>query len=552
MAAAMTSDKFRYTGVGEFRDGKGDSGGFTPDGETGLAYSGFADTVVTTFASETTFHTTTAVPTRTFSYPMGSMTYTMPGWSSWSKSRWATASEATYDAQAIAWRRYSPTESSSGSYSEEGEDATERFTWLWQHSYTGPAGHLFEQNFGGTTTTTHTSATTGAPPTDPAVLAAMNAIANQSVGESAAGGHGPVYSTTGQGVGGSGGDGGDGVVAAKDLNLAEFFAQAATEPTWQSAGQSASKFAGQIAGQFARQIVGQSAGEGGSSVSDEPSDLPARHPDSAMPESWLDVLDALKDRAKTAYDHPDQLPALTDAALAELTAMDDPENPGTPIVQTCAMTEGGEGGGTGGGGSANYQAWFQSDAYRVWYVQLLRSQTAAYGGAGPNGAAPAARDWVDQVDGFFAGWADTMTFGVSTWIRGRIYRDIATRNHQGAMFHVGQGVGMAHSIAIGGAAGWSSAGLRGPGREFSHWFPARMGGARSLWNGNYVPRAVHALSDPYRYRFMPRAWKASNPMPSVVSQQWTRIPYAYKGVAGGGLYGGASVIRSSLWGPWQP
>ena len=32
MAAAMTSDKFRYTGVGEFRDGAGDSGGFRAEG----------------------------------------------------------------------------------------------------------------------------------------------------------------------------------------------------------------------------------------------------------------------------------------------------------------------------------------------------------------------------------------------------------------------------------------------------------------------------------------------------------------------------------------
>jgi len=350
---AMTwtyDNEFRYTGVGEFRDGAGDSGGFRPDGETGLDYSGFADTLTTTFASETTFHATTAVPTRTFSYPMGSMTYTytQPGWSSWSKSRWTTVSEATYDAQAIAWRRYSPTESSSGSSSEEGEDATDAFTWLWQHSYTGPAGHLFEQSFGGTTTITHTSTTTGAPPTDPAVIAAMTAIANQSVGESAAGGQEALYSISGQGVGGSDGDGGNGVVAAKDLNLAEFFAQAAAQPTWQSAGQSASKFAGQIAGQFARQIVGQSAGERGSSVSDEPSDLPARHPDSAMPESWLDVLDALKDRVKTAYDHPDQRPALTDAAFAELTALDAPENPGTPIMQAFGA-DGGSRGPTGGG-----------------------------------------------------------------------------------------------------------------------------------------------------------------------------------------------------------
>jgi hypothetical protein len=88
-----------------------------------------------------------------------------------------------------------------------------------------------------------------------------------------------------------------------------------------------------------------------------------------MPQSWLDVLDALKDRAKTAYDHPDQRAALTDAAFAELTVLDDPENPGTPIVQTCAMTEGGEGGGGGGssgGGSGGGLAFWNWDWSPVW------------------------------------------------------------------------------------------------------------------------------------------------------------------------------------------
>jgi len=32
MAAAMTSDKFQYIGLGEFRDGAGDSGGFRAEG----------------------------------------------------------------------------------------------------------------------------------------------------------------------------------------------------------------------------------------------------------------------------------------------------------------------------------------------------------------------------------------------------------------------------------------------------------------------------------------------------------------------------------------
>lgn len=64
-----------------------------------------------------------------------------------------------------------------------------------------------------------------------------------------------------------------------------------------------------------------------------------------------------------------------------------------------------------------------------------------------------------------------------------------------------------------------------------------MGGPRSLFNGNYVSTAMHALSDPYRYRFMPRAWKAQNPMPSRLQQQMTRVPNVYKGAGAGGAYG---------------
>ena len=82
-----------------------------------------------------------------------------------------------------------------------------------------------------------------------------------------------------------------------------------------------------------------------------------------------------------------------------------------------------------------------------------------------------------------------------------------------------------------------AAGAKGVGKEFSHWIPNRWGGLRSNWNGNYVSRAEHALSDPYRYQFMPKAWKAENPLPSMAEQQWVRIPNVYKGAATGGAYG---------------
>lgn len=111
-------------------------------------------------------------------------------------------------------------------------------------------------------------------------------------------------------------------------------------------------------------------------------------------------------------------------------------------------------------------------------------------------------------------------------------------------YSAGEWAGVAGSLAAGGLGGLRAAGAKGVGKEFSHWIPARMGGPRSVLNGNYVTTARHALSDPYRYRFMPRTWKAQNPMPSPLTQQWVRLPNVYKGGTAGGTYGAAGASQS--------
>ena len=134
------------------------------------------------------------------------------------------------------------------------------------------------------------------------------------------------------------------MVAAKDLNLAEFFAQAAARasslPDWQAANQRAGQSADQL------------AADGSEAGWEQAIDPPGRPPDSVMPQSWLDALDDLEDLAQTAHAEPEQLPALTDAAILQLTAMATPTNPGTAIVQTCAA-ERGAGAGSSGGGSSS-------------------------------------------------------------------------------------------------------------------------------------------------------------------------------------------------------
>jgi len=104
-------------------------------------------------------------------------------------------------------------------------------------------------------------------------------------------------------------------------------------------------------------------------------------------------------------------------------------------------------------------------------------------------------------------------------------------------YSAGEWAGIGVSLATGVAGGTRAAGARGAGKEFSHWIPDRMGGPRSIMNGNYVSVETHALSDPFRYRFMARNWKAANPMPNRASQQWTRFPNVYKGAGAGVAYG---------------
>jgi RHS repeat-associated protein len=141
---------------------------------------------------------------------------------------------------------------------------------------------------------------------------------------------------------------------------------------------------------------------------------------------------------------------------------------------------------------------------------------------------------------FAAGFGDVISFGLTDVIRDMMRTNSAVDKCSGS-YSAGEWSGVGYSILAGGAAGWKAAGQKATGKEFSHWIPNRMGGSRSKWNGDFVSKATHALSDPYRYRFMPRTWKASNPMPNVVSQQWTRFPSVYKGGIVGGIYGGTSI-----------
>lgn len=137
---------------------------------------------------------------------------------------------------------------------------------------------------------------------------------------------------------------------------------------------------------------------------------------------------------------------------------------------------------------------------------------------------------------FGAGMGDVILFGQGQRLRDLLGVDGGI-DPCSSEYSAGEWAGVGVSVATGFAGGLKAAGAKGAGKEFSHWIPNRMGGPRSVWNGNYVSTSTHALSDPYRYRFMPRSWKAQNPMPNAATQQWVRIPNVYKGGAAGGAYG---------------
>jgi hypothetical protein len=85
--------------------------------------------------------------------------------------------------------------------------------------------------------------------------------------------------------------------------------------------------------------------------------------------------------------------------------------------------------------------------------ELLRVlQPSAGGGYSGN--------WLDQLDRLGAGIGDMVTFGGTTLFRENVYGEIATRNHQGFCYRLGQVVGFGTSLGLGylsgpGGAGWA-------------------------------------------------------------------------------------------------
>lgn len=140
---------------------------------------------------------------------------------------------------------------------------------------------------------------------------------------------------------------------------------------------------------------------------------------------------------------------------------------------------------------------------------------------------------------FVSGASDTLSFGLTNWVRNQMGTNDLVNKCSGSYLG-GELTGVGLSTAIGGAAGAGAAEANAgkAGFEFSHWIPARFGGPRSIFNGNYVSQGFHYLTDPFRY---PSGWQSLGPKLNPALQQLLRVPWVYGGAAAGAAYGGASM-----------
>jgi len=145
---------------------------------------------------------------------------------------------------------------------------------------------------------------------------------------------------------------------------------------------------------------------------------------------------------------------------------------------------------------------------------------------------PYGLDWLDDASNLSAGFADTITFGLTGLARQALGTDVVVNRNSG-MYAGGSWAGVGWSVAMGGAMGAKAAGAKGAGTEFSHLWPTRRGGPRSIWNGNYVSKARHALHDPHR--MLKGMTKADKLWPGI--QQLDRIPRFPLGIGAGLGYG---------------
>lgn len=169
---------------------------------------------------------------------------------------------------------------------------------------------------------------------------------------------------------------------------------------------------------------------------------------------------------------------------------------------------------------------------------------------------PSGLDWLDDAANFFAGWGDTLTFGLTAKASQWMGVDSVVNRCSG-WYNAGEVTGILHTTALSGWLGYARnarlASLSRPdparvfvyGRvrgvekvEVSHWIPQRYRWVPKWFmdsplNTKYMWAAEHAKNDPFRRQFLPSRWKEANPAYPVWRQQLHRVPSSVTvGVAG--------------------
>jgi hypothetical protein len=180
-----------------------------------------------------------------------------------------------------------------------------------------------------------------------------------------------------------------------------------------------------------------------------------------------------------------------------------------------------------------------------------------YAGNDPiNAKDPSGLDWLDDAANFFAGWGDTLTFGLTAKIRQWMGVD-GVVDWCGGWYRAGGAIGILHTTVLGGSLGYvRNARLAGLSRadparvfvygrvrgvekvEVSHWVPQRYRWVpkrlmNSPVNTKYMWASEHAKNDPFRFQFLPSWWKKANPAYPTWRQQLHRVPSAVSGSAAG-------------------
>jgi RHS repeat-associated protein len=152
-------------------------------------------------------------------------------------------------------------------------------------------------------------------------------------------------------------------------------------------------------------------------------------------------------------------------------------------------------------------------------------------------------DTVQDVGNVAEAFTDTITFGSASRLNDALGAG-GMVDRCGIGHKLGTAAGIVASIAIGGSIGAeaaeSNAGEQG--FEFSHWIPDRMGGPRSIYNGNFVSQKLHYLTDFSRYPAPAGAALRWGPKLPAVAQQILRIPWVYDGAAAGAVYGEVGAV----------